>query len=140
MQDRQASDEHRLRRAARKIAEQHRDLSRLEAQLRQVIAAGDPEPVERALVRFEAALGAHFDLEEGAYYPVHEQLDAAEAARLRELTDDHGRLRAEAAQLFDILKADGLRAFSRAVSTFSHDLAQHEAREEQLMEGIHASG
>jgi iron-sulfur cluster repair protein YtfE (RIC family) len=131
-----AGDSHRLKRASIKIADQHREISHLEEGVRIAITDRDPVQTESALVKLEGALEAHFDLEERAYYPIADGLEADAIERFRALRQDHQQLREDLADLRDGLKQEGLGTFMRAFSAFAHDLADHEGREETLMEEL----
>ncbi|MGH0037195.1 MAG: hemerythrin domain-containing protein [Myxococcota bacterium] len=129
-------DAHRLERASSKITVQHRELSDLEDGVRMAITDRDEIRTESAFVKLEGALEAHFELEERAYYPSADDLDAATAARFRELRADHQQLREDLSDLRDGLKQDGLDGLLRGFTAFAHDLAHHEEREEVLMEEL----
>lgn len=135
MSSNEAGD-HRLKRASNKISEQHRELTLLEDRVREAITDRDEVATESALVKLEGALEAHFELEERAYYPVADRFDDATQERFRRLRDDHQTLRDDLGDLRDELKQSGLRAFLRAFTTFGHDLADHEQREEALMKEL----
>ena len=102
-------------------------------EVRRAITEGDAEETGSALVQLEGTLEAHFELEERAYYPIADGLDARTAERFEQLRDDHQRLREGLGGLRDGLKQEGLTGFLRAFSAFAHDLADHERCEEALM-------
>jgi uncharacterized protein YidB (DUF937 family) len=132
----QTGDRHRLARASKRIAEQHLALTKLEEEVRGAITQGDAERTRSALVQLEGTLEAHFELEERAYYPLADGLDAGTAERFRELRDEHQLLREGLGDLRDGLKQEGLGGMLPAFTAFAHDLAHHERREESLMEGL----
>ena len=132
----QTGDRRRLARASSRITEQHQALTRLEDEVRRAITEGDAARTGSALVQLEGTLEAHFELEERAYYPIADGLDAGTVERFRELRDEHQLLREGLGDLRDGLKQEGLGGLLRTFTTFAHDLAHHERREESLMEEL----
>lgn len=132
----QTGDRHRLARASKRIAEQHLALTKLEEEVRRAITQGDAAQTGSALVQLEGTLEAHFELEERAYYPIADGLDAGTAERFLALRDEHELLREGLGELRDGLKQEGLGGLLRTFTAFARDLADHERREESLMEDL----
>ena len=60
---------YRMRRALRQMGDQHRGLREIHERLASALAAGNRREATDAFVRFRHALGAHFELEEGVFFP-----------------------------------------------------------------------
>lgn len=126
----------RIQRSERQIAEQHAALDRLQVDLQRALENGAERGVEEALRALEGAVVAHFELEEHAYYPDPEALPAGPAEALRALEGEHEQLRAELEDLRRAFEGEGLPALRTAFSIFATALAEHETREEKLMERL----
>ena len=59
----------RLKRATRQIGEQHRDLDKICLELGEAIADGAVNDARDAFQRYCSAVEAHFNLEEGVFFP-----------------------------------------------------------------------
>jgi hypothetical protein len=126
----------RMQRSERQIAEQHSALDRLQVDLQRALEDGADRDVEAALRALEGAVVAHFELEEHAYYPDPAGLPADTAEALRALEGEHEQLRAELEDLRRAYEGEGLPALRTAFSIFATALAEHETREEKLMERL----
>ncbi len=124
---------YRMRRALRQIADQHRQLGQIEAHLEAAVACGDRAALRDAFVRYRHAIGAHFELEEGVFFPALHGLDPGQEAPLEALGHDHLHMLAELQRATPLLEAAGLDGFGAAFAAFRAGLAAHEGREEGLV-------
>jgi len=126
----------RVRRSRRQIAEQHASLDRLQTDVQRSLEHGDADGIRSALRALTGSVEAHFELEEHAYYPAADQLSAGQAQTLEALLADHEHLRAELDDLEHALDHEDVPGLRTAYSIFATALADHETREEKLMEEV----
>jgi hypothetical protein len=117
----------RLRRAARRIAEQHQHMQEMARAVEGALAAPGEGRLAEALTRYRQALEAHFALEDEVFFPALHGLVPEEIRELEALSSQHGEFRAALARL-DPAQA-GLGADFRALHAA---LKEHEAREERV--------
>jgi hypothetical protein len=131
---------YRMRRALRQIGDQHRQLHEIHDRLGAAIASGSRGEAREAFVRYRHAIGAHFELEDGVFFPALHGLHPAEREELEALGRDHDGLLAALARLAPLLEdgASGLDRFGTAFDAFRRELGQHEKREESLVSRIAA--
>ena len=124
---------HRVKRLAQQIADQHRHLGALKREIDAALERGERGATGDAFARFEAALGAHFDLEQGFFFPALHGLSPSRSSALEALESEHaillGRLRGVAAGI----EGDPLGATRAALEQCSAALRDHEQREEALV-------
>jgi hemerythrin superfamily protein len=124
---------YRMRRALRQIGEQHLALHEIHERLVSAIASGGRLEARDVFVRFRHAIGAHFELEDGVFFPALHGLHPEEQEALEALGRDHAALLAALQRLVPLLEEAALERFGAAFDTFRRDLAQHEKREEALV-------
>jgi len=134
LKQREPGLEHRVQRQTRRIFSQHRQLDEMYELLLRKVDRGIAEPVREVFRSFEQALDAHFHLEEEHTFPavrgLHPKLDAALASLVRE----HGAFRRDLETLRSLLDRGELGAFGDPLDALALRLAEHEGREEQLLE------
>jgi hypothetical protein len=122
----------RVKRLAQQTADQHRHLAALQREIDLAFGRGELKDARNALSRFEVALAAHFDLEQGFVFPALHGLSPARSADLEALEREHvaflGELRSLDARI-EKVPADDSRA---ALAKWLAALRDHEQREEQL--------
>ena len=131
---------YRLRRALRQIARQHRQLRELGGGLEEALAGGARAAVRDAFVRYRHAVGAHFELEDGVFFPALHGLDPAQGEPLEELCRDHLSLLERLQGAAALLEAPALDAFRAALAAWRAALAAHERREEELVARVTGAG
>jgi len=124
---------YRMRRALRQIGDQHRALGEIRGRLAAALASGDRREAASAFVRFRHALGAHFELEEGVFFPALHGLRPAEAAGLEALGREHGDLLAALQRIAPLLEAAPLERVGAEFEALRRALGAHEQREEGLV-------
>ena len=127
---------YRMRRALRQIGDQHRQLREIHDGLGAAIASGERRDARDAFVRYQHAIGAHFELEDQVFFPALHGLHPEEREGLEALGRDHGVLIAALQRLAPLLGESALERFGAALDAFRRDLAQHEQREEALVSRI----
>lgn len=130
--DQRKSREH-FELAMRRVEQQHKNLEALRREVNATIASGVREDIRLSVNGYSGAVEAHFDLEEQAYYPSPADVDSDASANLTALLDDHERLRLDLKQLRELVTGGDLDEFAKAFESFTHDLSEHEAREEATM-------
>jgi hypothetical protein len=124
---------YRMRRALRQIGEQHRQLREILDRLQAALASGDRPGLRDAFVRYRHAAGAHFELEDGVFFPALHGLHPEEGEMLELLSGEHVGMLAELQRLAPLVEAQALDGFGAAFSSFRAGLASHEGREEDLV-------
>ena len=124
---------YRMRRALRQIGEQHRQLREILDRLEAAVAAGDRHELRDAFVRYRHAVGAHFELEDGVFFPALHGLHPEEQEPLEALSGEHVGLLEQLQQLAPLVDAPALDGFGAAFSGFRAGLGAHERREESLV-------
>jgi len=127
---------YRMRRALRQIGEQHRQLHEIHERLVAAVASGERGDARDAFVRFRHAIGAHFELEDGVFFPALHGLHPEEREELEALSRDHAGLLVALQRFMPLLEEAPLGRFGSAFDAFRSDLAQHEKREEALVSRI----
>lgn len=132
---------YRMRRALRQIGEQHRQLHEIHDRLGAALEAGDRREARDAFVRYRHAIGAHFELEDGVFFPALHGLHPGEREELEALSRDHDGLLASLSRLAPLLEdgEPGLERFGASFDAFRRELGQHERREEGLVSRIAAA-
>ena len=124
---------YRMRRALRHIGEQHRQLREIQGRLDAAVSADDRENLRDAFLRYRHAIGAHFELEDGVFFPALHGLHPDERDPLEALSGEHVGLLAELQRLAPLVDAPALDGFGAALSEFRRGLGEHERREESLV-------
>ena len=125
--------QHRVKRMAQQTADQHRHLGALRREIDVAFERGALHDARSALKRFDVALAAHFDLEQGLFFPALHGLAPSRTNDLETLEREHagllGELRALAARIESVSAA----ASREALATWLAGLRDHEQREERLV-------
>jgi iron-sulfur cluster repair protein YtfE (RIC family) len=124
---------HRLRRAARQMAAQHKHLRTLHRALAQAVERGRIVEVRESVERLRSATEAHFSLEDGVFFPAVRGFRPEAARELRNLVREHGNYLADIARLSDALASGTLDAFAERYRALAESMADHEEREERLV-------
>lgn len=127
---------HRLRRALRQMAQQHERLRTLHRRLDDALEQGAIDTVHAAAERLQAALSAHFDLEDAVIFPAFHGLDQRSVHVLNALAREHRRFLAQFERLRTKLDAATLVEFASAYRAFSAAISDHEQREEALLASL----
>ena len=132
--------QHRIKRLVHQISEQHQRLNALRSEAEAALERGAGPAAAVALQRFEAALTAHFELEQSRFFPALHGLSPGDAGGLEALEREHGGFLSELRRLETAVEgaqAAGARAgFTRLLD----ELREHEAREERLVAQISQGG
>jgi hypothetical protein len=120
MEQMQTGLRYRIKRAARQIGEQHRQLGELVRALRAALESSLVADVRSAFERYRAAVMAHFALEEDVFFPAVHGLHPEHEGDLEGLSEVS-------------IAADSLEQFERRFRDFAERLAAHESREEALV-------
>jgi len=131
--------EKRMGKESRRISSQHRQLDALYALVARALAGADGPEARSCFVRFCDALEAHFSLEDELYFPALHGMRPALESDLAQLSRDHVGFRQDLLDLNGLLEAGDLPGCSQRLDGFVRRLAQHEGREEQILERIQAS-
>ena len=134
MTNRNAGLQLRLRRAKRQIGIQHEHLRSLYVSLADCIAKGRTAQVQDVARQLLGAMEAHFSLEDGVFFPAVYGLHPDRARDLNELMREHEKYRSLLVRLCEDLTAGGLEAFAKGYQEFSASIADHEDREERLID------
>jgi hypothetical protein len=124
---------YRMRRALRQMGDQHRGLREIHERLAAALAAGNRREATDAFVRFRHALGAHFELEEGVFFPALHGLHPEEGPDLEALGREHGELLGALQRIAPLLEAAPLEGVGTEFAGFRGELGAHEHREEGLV-------
>ena len=127
---------YRMRRALRQIGEQHRQLHEIHDRLGGAVASGARSEAREAFVRYRHAIGAHFELEDGVFFPALHGLHPEEQGDLEALSRDHVNLLGALQRLLPLLEETSLARFGAGLDAFRSDFGQHERREEALVARI----
>lgn len=127
---------YRMRRALRQIGEQHRQLHEIHDRLRAAIASGERGEARDVFVRYRHSVGAHFELEDGVFFPALHGLHPEEQGGLEALSRDHVGLLGALQRLLPLLEDAALERFGAGLDAFRGDFAQHERLEEALVTRI----
>ncbi len=127
---------HRLKRAARRVADQHHAIADLYQALSEELTERPKSELRAGFDRYRLALTAHFDLEEQIFFPAVRGADASQSAQIRKLVESHSKMRIELAHLGDSIDSLAADGFSRRLIGFATILASHERQEEMLLTGV----
>ncbi len=125
--------QYRIKRLAQQIADQHRNLAALRREIDAAFARGALGDARSELKRFELALAAHFDLEQGFLFPALHGLETHRVADLEMLEQEHAGLLAELSALVAQIESVSGEVSQRALARWLATLRDHEMREERLV-------
>jgi hypothetical protein len=124
---------YRIRRALRQIGDQHRALREIREALHGALAAGDRPELRESFVRYRHAIGAHFELEDGVFFPALHGLHPDARERLEALGAEHLGLLDRLQRLAPLVDAAALDGFAAGFAAFGDEMMDHEGREEALV-------
>jgi hemerythrin len=127
---------YRLRRASRQIAVQHENMHELVRELEQALSEERTDKLKDVLLRFRAAMEAHFSLEDGVFFPALHGLHPEQRSELEELSRQHQSFGVEVGRLSQWLEENSLEKFASAFHELLERLAMHEKREERVVRAI----
>lgn len=122
----------RLAIEGRRIAAQHAKLGELCGALIDALASGVLAAAYASLATLHDGLLAHFDVEEKVQIPALHGSDPSLEPRLRRIVQDHAKFRADLDRISRAVHDDDLAGAREPLTLFIADLADHEAREEEL--------
>ncbi len=126
----------RVKRLVQQTLDQHRHLSALRREIEVALGRGALSDARSALDRFEVALAAHFDLEQGFFFPALHGLSPSRSADLEALEREHASLLADLRRLGERLDQVPAAASQEALAHWCAVLVDHEKREEGLVAAI----
>ncbi|MCA9511645.1 MAG: hemerythrin domain-containing protein [Myxococcota bacterium] len=130
---------HRMRYEELRISRQHDQLNALFGAVLSSLYRDAVHCAREAFVRFADALEAHLSLEDRLYFPALHGLRPDLTSKLATLCDEHDALR-DRAVVIRMLLSSGERETSRErLDEFAELLADHEAREEELISHANTS-
>ena len=132
--------EHRLKRAARQIVDQHRHLGPIRAELGAALDGAEPERARTAYRNYAEAIEAHFRLESEVFFPALHGLHPQFARELHALDADHTRLCRDLGDLGRRIESGTIDGCAAGLAAFAAELVAHDGREEKLVEQIVALG
>jgi hypothetical protein len=131
--------QHRVKRLAHQIADQHRQLSVLRGEVETAFDRGAGREAAVALGRFEAALAAHFELEQSLLFPALHGLSPGDAGELEVLEREHAGWLAALRGLASAVEGAGASGSRAGFASLLDGLRDHEAREERIVARISES-
>jgi len=131
--------QHRIKRLAQQTADQHRHLAALRREIDAAFERGALVDAQSALKRFDLALAAHFDLEQGFFFPALHGLARARAAELEALEREHAGLLAGLRAVGARIESVSAAKSREALGEWLAGLRDHEQREERLV-GLISAG
>lgn len=126
----------RMKGEALRISSQHRQLDDLYAPVASALDRGDQDGARAAFARFADALEAHLALEDTLYFPALHGLERRLEGDLAGLCAEHTALRTGMAGIAECLANASSVACAAAISEWVAELAEHERREESLLERL----
>lgn len=126
----------RMKREARVISAQHRQLDDFYARVADAVHGNQPEAARTAFARFADALEAHLALEDGLYFPALRGLRPSLGRDLEALCDEHQQLREGLARVGRLIDAGVCADCAPPLERLAGDIAEHEGREEGLLASI----
>ena len=127
---------YRLRRASRQIAVQHQNMRELARELEQALGEKRMDDLKDVLLRFRAAMDAHFALEDGVFFPALHGLHPEQRGELEDLSHQHQSFGVEIERVSQRLEESSLERFETAFHELLSGLASHEKREESLVRAV----
>ena len=132
--------EHRLKRARRQMADQHRHLGALRDELGHALQNGVRARARDAVRGYVEAIESHFRLESEVFFPALHGLHPEFRTELEALDRDHHQLLQELRAMSGAVEDGALDRLAPELEEFNGSLREHERREETLVERIVAAG
>ena len=127
---------YRVRRVSRQIAEQHEHMHELVRELEQALTDQLTDKLKEVLLRFRAAMEAHFALEDGVFFPALHGLHPEQRDELEELSRQHQNFGVEMERLRQSLEEGSLEHFGMAFHELLKGMGLHEQREEKVVRSL----
>ena len=126
----------RMRSEERRIASQHKRLDDLCREVYSRIDEDGAVPALHDFLLFMTALDAHMAVEEDIYFPALHGLRAEAGEELAARVAEHDQLRADAAEIRDLLLDDDRAGARLALDRLAGRVSEHELAEEDLIARI----
>jgi hypothetical protein len=123
----------RVERFGGRLSSQHRQLDVFFGMVQQALERGSLVAARQAYTRFNDALEAHITLEDRVFFPALHGLDPSISAELRQLAEDHHKVRQHLHELADLLAVGSVEAFSEGFDQLAVAFSGHEEQEERLI-------
>ena len=130
----------RVRRSARRLADQHRHLRELIPEFERAVELEDSDALRSMISRFMVGVVAHFNLEEDVFFPALHGLRSDQTTALDRLSREHHGFLRRLTELRELLTAATVEAFAQDFRKLLTDLGAHEKLEEQLVRDAACSG
>jgi hypothetical protein len=128
--------QHRVKRLVQQTADQHRHLGALRREVDAAFEVGALQDAASAIKRFEVALAAHFELEQGFFFPALHGLSPARSSELEALEVEHAGFLGQLRSLGAGIEQVSAQASRDALAQWFVGLREHESREERLVASI----
>jgi len=126
--------ERRLKQNLRRVSSQHRQLDEMYANLLRALDARTAQRAQEALRHLDEGLTAHFALEEKHTFPAMHGAHPECEQELISLAQEHEVFRGDVARLAGLLAKGDWLGCDALLDRMVLRLAQHEGREERLLE------
>lgn len=126
----------RVKRLVQQTADQHRHLAALRREVDAAFERGALHDAVSAIKRFEVALAAHFELEQGFFFPALHGLSPARSFELEALELEHAGFLGQLRSLEAGIEKVSAQASRDALAHWFVGLREHETREERLVASI----
>jgi hemerythrin len=123
----------RLRQEATRIASQHKRLDELYAEVRSAVDNRATDQAFLAFGQLRGALHAHFEMEDGVYFPAVHGLHPEHTAVLETLSNEHVVFRQKLEKIHDKLYAQAFEATRELLDELVRQLLDHEKQEDALL-------
>jgi hypothetical protein len=128
--------QHRIKRLVQQTADQHRHLGALHREIEQAFDRGARDEARGAAERFEAALAAHFELEQQVFFPALHGLAPARANELEALEREHAGFSSELRRVVASIASTPVDVARAELARCLGALRSHEEREERVIAAI----
>ncbi len=118
--------------------QEHSELDGLVREVEARMGRGSLAKTSQALEELEAALDAHFTVEERVYFPLIEKLSPERHTSIQAAREDHLRISELLDELRDLVECGELTAARRALAKLLDRFRDHEIQEAKLIEDLEA--
>ena len=118
--------------------QEHSELDGLVREVEARMGRGSLANTSQALEELEAALDAHFTVEERVYFPLIEKLSPERHNSIQAAREDHLRISERLDELRDLVECGALTAARRALAKLLDRFRDHEIQEAKLIEDLEA--
>lgn len=126
----------RVRRSARRLADQHRHLRELIPEFERAVELADSAALRSMISRYRVGVVAHFNLEDQVFFPALHGLRSDQTPALDRLSREHEGFLRRLTELRELLTAATVEAFAEGFRKLLTDLGAHEKQEEQLVREV----